>query len=208
MVGAEHGQQRQEPGAQEDAHPRGSELGLHPACPPSSPHPCWFLRPQCPLPSLARSMRGPRSALPTRLGVTSTLGHSHARELEQAAAFATFGTAFTVPQGAFARQLYELATILLEGRAEICYPYTLPMTCKWTSIFITCIQHCWIPNTCSEGTRQPRQALHPLLLQDLPVTAHGRFCHPPLLSMPRTVSSHSGTAYLQPHSQEQASPFQ
>lgn len=67
-------------------------------------------------------MQAPRSALPTRLGVTSTLAHSHARELEQAAAFATFGTPGTVPWGAFTWQLYELATILLEDSAKICYP--------------------------------------------------------------------------------------
>lgn len=113
-----------------------------------------------------------------------------------------------MPQGAFAWQLYELATILLEDSAKICYPYTLLMTCKWTSIFITCIQHPCIPNACSEGTGQPRQALHPLLLQDLPLTAHGRFCHLLLLSVPRTVSSHCGTAVLQPQSQNQASPLQ
>lgn len=69
------------------------------------------------------------------------------------------------------------------------------MTSKWTSVFITCIQHPWIPNACSEGTRQPRQALHPLLLHGLSLRGHRRFCHSPL---PRTVSSHSGPAHLQP----------
>lgn len=136
------------------------------------------------------------------------MGHSHARELEQAAAFATFGPPVTVPQGAFTWQLHELATVLLEDSAKICYPYTSLINCKWTSIFITCIQHPWIPSAGSEGTRQPRQALHTLLLRDLLLSGHRRrFCHPALLSVPRTVSSHSGTAHLQPHSREQASPW-
>lgn len=154
------------------------------ACPPFSHPPCWFLCPQRPLPLLAWPMQGPRSALPTRLGVTSTLRHSHARELEHTATFATSGTPLNVPQGAL-WQLYELATILLEDSTKICYPYILLMTCKWTSIFITCIQHTSIPNACSEGTGQPRQALHPLLLHDLLLTGHGRrFCHNPCCLCP------------------------
>lgn len=70
----------------------GSKPSLHPACPPSSPHPCWFLRPQCPLPSLAQATPGSRPALPTKFGVALALGHPGAGGVEQPGAFATFGT--------------------------------------------------------------------------------------------------------------------
>lgn len=108
----------------------GSKLGSHPACPPCSPRPCWFLRQQCPLSSPAQATWCPRPALPTKFGVASALGHPCVGELEQAGAFATFGNWAPVPQGASAWQLYEQATNLLEGSAEICRLYSLLMTCK------------------------------------------------------------------------------
>lgn len=45
-----------------------------------------------------------------------------------------------VPHVTSTQQLYEQATKLLEGSAKICHPYPLLMFCKWTLIFITCIQ--------------------------------------------------------------------
>lgn len=86
-----------------------------------------------------------------------------------------------MPQGASTLQLYEQATNLLEGSAEICRPCSLLMTCKWTLIFIPCIQHPWLSNKYGEGTSTAETDGHrthlPVsssLLQDLPFTAHRR----------------------------------